>query len=112
MALLALRKGEYDRARALLDRSQALGQEVAAVHRLRSALFRSGNQPDRGFAELEAAARADPLNPKSFYFWGRPYAGPVDCRKLLNGCGKPSPGRMILWRKTSTPSSSDWSKLT
>lgn len=69
LALLALRQGEKGKTRTLLDRSLESGEEVAAVHNLQSALARLENQPQLGFAELEAATRAEPFNPKYFYFW-------------------------------------------
>ena len=69
LALLALRRGETSKTRTLLERSLASGEEVAAVHNLQSALLRLENQPQLGFMELEAATRADPFNPKYFYFW-------------------------------------------
>ena len=68
-ALLALRRGEKNKTRTLLGRSLESGEEVAAVHNLQSALARLENQPQLGFAELEAATRAEPFNPKYFYFW-------------------------------------------
>lgn len=86
LALLCLRNGERNRAQVLLARSLAAGEEVAAVHQLRSALARLDNQPDLGFTEHEDATRADPFNARYPYYWA----------ETLRRAGRPQEAREKL----------------